>query len=360
MGLGFGFAITGMLIFGTCTSVSMKIMLQIKAAGYAGIVHNFDQPFTQSILMFFGMMFSALVSKCWDPENKGQRPPSGWRQRVMVSIPSAFDLFASTLMTFGLIYINVSVFQMLRGSMVIFSVLFSIIFLRRKIKGYEWFGVALTVIALVMIGTAGIFIPPYGNDAESGEDGQGRTTGEKVMGSLLVIASQCVQAGQIVTEEFILSDVNLPALEVVGWEGIWGMLMMIFIAFPFALICPGDKPSPFGKSLENFMDSFIQLFTSGGIALTCGLFLIAVLFYNIFGMLVTSHSSAVFRTILEAARTLLIWVVMLICAAAGSPFGEVWCSWSWLELAGFIILVCSSFIYSGAWKLPFFTYPPPE
>lgn len=358
MRCGFGFAIAGMLLFGTGTSISMKIMLQLKAAGYAGQVHNFDQPFTQSILMFFGMLFSFFVSKCWDPENKGPRPPSTWRQRVMVSIPSAFDLFASTLMTFGLIYINVSIFQMLRGSMVIFSVILSIIFLKRKIKGYEWFGVIITVIALIMIGTAGIYIPTYGEDSESEAD---KTTGgEKVLGSLLVIASQLVQAGQIVTEEFVLKDVKMPALEIVGWEGIWGFLMMIFVAFPFALIVPGDKPSPLGGSLECFLDSFIQLFTNGGVALTCGLFLIAVLFYNMFGMLVTSHSSAIYRTIFEAARTLLIWVVMLITAAAGAPFGEVWCNWSWLELTGFILLVCSSFIYGGYWKLPFFSYPEPE
>lgn len=355
---GILFAICGMLLFGTGTSVSMKIMLQLKAAGYKGKVHNFDQPFTQSILMFFGMLFSFFVSKCWDPENKGPRPKSSWRQRVMVAIPSSFDLFASTLMTFGLIYINVSIFQMLRGSMVIFSVIFSIIFLKRKIKGYEYFGVALTVIALVMIGTAGIYIPEYKSEGSTDEDT--KSDAQKVMGSLLIIASQAVQAGQIVVEEYVLKDVNMPALEIVGWEGIWGFIMMILVAYPFAFIVPGEKPSPLGTSLEFFGDAFIQLFTNGKIALTCFLFIIAVLFYNMFGMLVTSHSSAIYRTILEAARTLLIWIVMLILAACDAPFGEVWCKYSWLELCGFIVLVCSSFIYGGYWKLPFFKYPEPD
>lgn len=239
MGGGIGFAICGMLLFGTGTSISMKIMLQLKAAGYKGKIHNFDQPFTQSILMFFGMIFSYFVSKCWDPENKGPRPKSNWRQRVMVAIPSSFDLFASTLMTFGLIYINVSIFQMLRGSMVIFSVIFSIIFLKRKIKGYEYFGVALTIIALLMIGTAGIYIPEYKSEGSSDEDT--KSSGQKIMGSLLIIASQAVQAGQIVVEEYVLKDVNMPALEIVGWEGIWGFVMMIFIAYPFAFIVPGEK-----------------------------------------------------------------------------------------------------------------------
>ena len=308
--------------------------------------------------MFFGMSFSLLISKFWDPEKKGKRPPSDWRKKIMIAIPSAFDLFASTLMTFGLIYINVSVFQMLRGSMVIFSVLFTIFFLKKKIYGYQWVGVALTIVALLMIGVAGIFIPEYKGGEESSDSDV--SAGLKVMGSLLVIASQCVQAGQIVVEQFVLHDINMPALEVVGWEGIWGLVMMVLVAYPFALICPGDKPSPLGKSLENFIDAFQQLFTTGSIALTCFLFILAVLVYNMFGMLVTSGSSAIYRTILEAARTLLIWVVMLILAAANAPFGEVWCKWSFLELGGFIVLVFSSFIYGGYLKLPNFEYPEPN
>jgi len=334
----------------------MKVMLQLNAPGYNNVVHNYDKPFMQSILMFFGMLFAYFINKCWDPEKKGNRPPSPLRSKIIAAIPSSFDLFASTLMTFGLIYINVSIFQMLRGSMVIFSAILSIIFLHRHIKGYEWFGITICVIALIMIAIAGIYIPPYGNDDDSGSSSNKSSTGTKIMGSLFVIGSQLIQAGQIVTEEFILKDINMPALEIVGWEGIWGFILMIVVAFPFAFICPGDDPSPLGGSLENFMDSFHQLFHSGTIAITCVIFVVAVLAYNIFGMLVTSQSSAIFRTILEAARTILIWFVMLIVAACHGPFGEVWCKWSWLELVGFILLTLSSFIYGGSLKLPFFIY----
>ena len=350
-------ALCGMLLFGTATSVCMKVMLQLKAAGYMGRVHNYDKPFMQSILMFFAMAFSVLIAKVWDPEakKKGKRPASSWRQKIMVSIPAAFDLFASTLMTFGLIYINVSIFQMLRGSMVIFSAILSILFLKKKIKGYEWLGIVCTTIALIMIGVAGIKIPAIGEDDTSGDEDH-VTTGQKILGSVLVLLSQLVQAAQIVTEEFVLKDINMPALEIVGWEGVWGFLMMVFVAFPFAFIIPGKDPSPLGTSLENFMDSFIQLFTNGKVAIVCAVFLIAVLAYNMFGMLVTSGSSAINRTIMEAARTLLIWVCMLICAKTDAGFGEPWVDWSWLELSGFIVLVLSSLVYNGILKLPFFHY----
>lgn len=343
----------GMLLFGTVTSVSMKVMLQVKAAGYMGVVHEFDKPFMQSFLMFFGMAFSLLIARIWDPEN-GRKPQiSEWRQRMIISIPTAFDLFASTLMTFGLIYINVSIFQMLRGSMVVFSTILSIIFLKKKIKSYEWIGISMSVAALIMIGIAGCNIPSSGGD--EGGDGE-RTVGEKILGSVLVILSQLVQAAQIVAEEFVLKDVNVRALDIVGWEGLWGTAMMVLIAFPFAFIIPGKDASPLGTSLENFMDSAIQLFTNGKIAGLCALFVVAVLGLNMFGMLVTAKSGAINRTIIEAARTLLIWASMLIAEKLNVGFGEPWVSWSWLELAGFIVLVSATFVYNCVVKIPGLSY----
>ncbi|KAH0787500.1 Integral membrane protein [Histomonas meleagridis] len=309
----------------------------------------------QSFLMFFGMAFSYFIAKVWDPEKKGKKLSASWSQRVIIAIPAAFDLFASTLMTFGLIYINVSIFQMLRGSMVIFSAIISILFLKRKIPAYRWFSICITIVALVMIGVAGMYVPSVSSSSETSEAPEYSAT-QKLLGAVLVVLSQLVQAAQIVTEEYVLQDVNMPALEIVGWEGIWGLVLMIIVGFPFAFIVPGNDPSPLGTSLENFIDSFIQLFSSGKVILVCLFFVLAVLFYNMFGMLVTSHSSAVNRTILEAARTLFIWIVTLICAYAGAGFGELWVNWSFLELGGFFLLVLATFIYNDVFKLPCFNY----
>jgi drug/metabolite transporter (DMT)-like permease len=341
----------GVLIFGAGSSVTMKVMLGLKAAGWAGTVHDYDKPFMQSLLMFFGMAFSLLISKFWDPEGKGQRPASTLRQKVTVSIPCGFDLIASTLQTFGLIWINASIFQMLRGSCVIFSALFSMIFLRRRIIPAEWLGIVIVVIATVIIGVASVLMPSNDEDESSHATGT-----QKLFGCLLVVASEVVQAGQIVTEQFLLHDLNMPALEVVGWEGIWGCILMVLLAFPFALIIPGKDPSPLGNSLENFMDSFMQL-GNGKVAGVSVLFVVAVLGLNMFGMLVTSSSEAVNRTLLESVRTILVWIVMLIAFAAHAGFGEQWCRWSWLELAGFVIMIGGTIIYNKMVRLPGFTYP---
>ena len=71
-------------------------------------------------------------------------------------------------------------------------------------------------------------------------------------------------------------------------------------------------------------------------------------------MLITDSFSAVNRTIFEAVRTAVIWIVDLIIQAIfpGSPFGELWSKWSALELVGFIILVFSTLVYNRVIVLP--------
>ena len=63
---------------------------------------------------------------------------------------------ATTIMTYGLVFINVSIMQMLRGAMIVFASLFNVWCLKRKLKPYQWFSVCLTVIALVMVGVSSV------------------------------------------------------------------------------------------------------------------------------------------------------------------------------------------------------------
>ena len=74
-------------------------------------------------------------------------------------------------------------------------------------------------------------------------------------------------------------------------------------------------------------------------------------------MLVTSELTAVHRTIFEALRTFFIWIVDLIIYQIDEDFGEDWDNWSFMQLAGFLILVVAMLIYNRVIKLPHFRYP---
>jgi len=361
-----GHYLTGMLIFGTCTAITMKMQLVMMCTGYDDVEHTFDKPFFQSIAMFASMALALPVSwigdcigkKCKKEQNmyteslidvniQTAKEPKKKSNPLIVAIPACFDLIASTMMTYGLIYVSVSIFQMLRGSMVIFSTILSRIFLPgRRVKTHELIGIVTCFVALCIVGTAGFLIPQPQGDTNPFS---------MAIGIALVILSQIVQAGQIVTEEFLLKDLTLPPLRVVGFEGLWGTLLMIFVACPIAYVVPGSDYSGMKhNSLENTIDSFICLASSKSLIIAVLLFCAAVFLYNCYGMLITDSFSAINRTIFEAVRTAVVWIVSLVIQAIkpGSPYGELWDKYSFLELAGFILLFISSLIYNGIIKLP--------
>ena len=65
------------------------------------------------------------------------------------------------------------------------------------------------------------------------------------------------------------------------------------------------------------------------------------------------------RTIFEAVRTAVIWVVDLMIYywfAPNSVYGESWNTYSWIQLAGFLLLIYSSQCYNAYTKYPFLKY----
>ena len=160
---------------------------------------------------------------------------------IFSSVGGNTGVFLNTL---GLIRINASIYQMLRGALTIFSTLFAILFLKRKLHKYEITGLIMTVISLIVVGIAGVQM-----------DSDVRFTWQdRIIGCSLIILAQVIQGAQLVYDEFMLKNYNLPVLFVVGMEGVWGLLIDLMIAQPLCLIIPGDDPSPLGGSLETGID----------------------------------------------------------------------------------------------------------
>eukprot|EP00771_Trimastix_marina_P001569 gnl/Trimastix_PCT/265.p1 GENE.gnl/Trimastix_PCT/265~~gnl/Trimastix_PCT/265.p1 ORF type:complete len:394 (-),score=118.40 gnl/Trimastix_PCT/265:196-1377(-) len=348
--------VTLMMIFGTGTMVSSKIMLEMKSVGLDGHCKHFKKPLFQSLTMFNAMtvcMFFYVC--CCRPKktapnysiNKDSDDKSAKKANFYIIVPAFFDLLATTLMTFGLVFINVSIMQMLRGSMVIFSAILTVLFRGRKLKSYEWFGVVTCVCAMLLVGLSAVL-------GAFTSKSVGHTVYPwhlQLVGCLLVVTSQLVQASQIVVEEFLLADVKADPLQVVGMEGVWGQLMCLFIFLPLFFFVPGGDNGRF----EDSYDTFVKVANNGGIIWSLLIYWVSILFLNYGGMLVTSELTAVHRTIFEAVRTLCIWVVNLfIYYVISRKFGEPFTYFSILQLVGFAILILSMFIHNGILKLPCF------
>ena len=352
------YAIPGMLIFGTATVVTQKFLFEQTGEGRYGIVHEFRKPWFQTDTMFLGMTLSLLayliLGKKDRAEIKGDQIEEGpkktnWKLYFASMLPAICDLCATSLMNVQLLYINASVWQMLRGSMVIFSSIFCAFILKRPHFPFMWWSILCVVCALTVVGVAAV--------CSTGAGKEGVSTSRTILAIFLTIVAQLIQATQLVIEDFLLHDLETHPLQLVGLKGFWGFFFCSTVAFPIIQNVPGTE----GNGVhEDLIDTFAVLKSTPMILTFIILYVFFILCYNIGGMLVTNVFSAVYRTILEGLRTLCIWSVQLILyysLKGNKNVGEEWNRWSFMQLAGFSLLFTGSLMYNKIVRLPCFKYP---
>ncbi|OHT17065.1 hypothetical protein TRFO_41338 [Tritrichomonas foetus] len=375
-------AIPGMLFFGTCTVVIQKFLFEQKAQGldkYGG-PHKFNKPWFQTNSMFIGMLLALVVYEVQRIfQNRKRRQQQGLitddslasigrndshdskahiKMYFYVAAPASCDLLATALSNIGLLSIQASVWQMLRGSMVLFSSIFCAFILKRPHFPYMWWSVLLVTVALVIVGAAAV--------SSTGVGKAGVSASSVTIAIFLTIGAQLIQASQIVVEDFLMHDLTASPILIVGLEGLWGTILTCSIFLPITQFAFKGMEEGNGVH-EDTMDTFAMIGNSSILIVFVIFYVLVILVYNVMAMFVTNITSAVVRTILEGLRTLCIWIVQLIIfyAIRGKDYGnqhpelgEEWNKWSWMQLAGFLLLFTGMLLYNRILELPVFKYPP--
>jgi len=362
--------VLGMLITGTLNTLTVKIQFTMQSIGLNGQLETFKMPWFGTLNMLAAMFLAGLVSEifglCFSGDKKTgdgkteplidgelsmlkRQQPSYCMKCCYVAFPAAFDLLATALCCIGMLYIPASVWQMLRGSSIIFAAMFSILFLRRKLLSFNWLGLLLCVVGVALVGLANVL----GGVGEA--QGSGGAAGT-VLGMSCVVLGQVVQAAQVIAEEYLMKDVDLPAMRIIGLEGLWGALMMFLIVYPIVYALPGEDDG----HLEDPFDTFTMLKNSPGLTLVVVVYLFSCGTFNMTGIAVSSVLSGVHRMMFDASRTMVIWAFGLVVHYyfdPQSPFGEVLTPYSGLQLFGFLVLVSGQAIYGEVVRVPGLRYP---
>lgn len=182
---------------------------------------QFNHPFFQALCMFFGEMANLLVFYVLKARGvdtgseltKSGKPFNTW----LLALPALCDMTATSTMYLGLSLTDASIFQMLRGSCVVFTAVFSVVFLKRKQYAYHWVGVGL-----VLAGTAVVGSQSFVCGSGTGDSSSSRA----MIGNGLIVFAQIIVAVQMVVEEKFIGDADLHPLKVVGYEGMFGASML--------------------------------------------------------------------------------------------------------------------------------------
>eukprot|EP00127_Corallochytrium_limacisporum_P003252 Clim_evm101s147 gene=Clim_evmTU101s147 len=341
----FAFLATGMLLTGAANTIMTKLQDRVVAPGRDGKLEAFNHPALQTWIMFLGEFLCLLVFKGteWYYElryitfnrdrsreikieipSRSKAPPC-----YLFALPTLCDMTATTLMNIGLLFTTASVYQMLRGAMVLFTAIFSVIFLKRKLTLHHYVGLFGVVTGIVLVGMSSMIFPS--------SDGKAEIPSDPLLGNTLIFGAQVIVATQFVVEEKVIGKYSVPALQAVGMEGFWGLLLTTLLLPVLQYVQVNGKP------VEDTIDAFVMMEHSVTLVVTMIGSALTIAVFNFFGVSVTKKMSATHRTTIDSMRTLIIWLVALMLG---------WESFNWLQLLGFAIMVYGTFTYNEILALP--------
>jgi drug/metabolite transporter (DMT)-like permease len=250
-----------------------------------------------------------------------------------LAIPAMLDLTATTLLNVGLLAVSASIYQMLRGIVILFTSLYAAMFLKRKIIRVRIFGLAVVFLGVVFVGASPLILGKQKNHEES------KAFSEWV-GILMILLAQAIAAAQFTYEEYLLENYeNLSPLILVGTEGVFGTIAMAFlmsVSYGVAQLSPSVLEGNFSV-LFDIEAGARQLFSNSTLYGSSIGLIFGIALFNFCGLNVTKYISAVARTTIDTCRTILIWGVSL---------GLGWETFLYVQIFGFVMLIYGTFVYN--------------
>ncbi|KAI5948410.1 Solute carrier family 35 member F6 [Manis javanica] len=246
-----------MLVTGSINTLSAKWADNFVAQGCGGSKeHNFQHPFLQAVGMFLGE-FSCLAAFYLLQCRAARQPDAGMDPQqpfnpLLFLPPALCDMAGTSIMYVALNMTSASSFQMLRGAVIIFTGLFSVAFLGRRLVLSQWLGILTTIAGLVVVGLA---------DLLSKHDDQHKLS-DVITGDLLIIMAQIIISIQMVLEEKFVYKHNVHPLRAVGTEGLFGFVILSLLLVPMYYMPAGAFSGNPRGTLEDVPDAFCQALPS--------------------------------------------------------------------------------------------------
>lgn len=263
------------------------------------------------------------------------RIPLTGKRVFLLAIPATCDILGTTLMNVGLLLVPVSIYQMVRGAIVLFVGLFSVLFLKRHLLRKQWIGLLSVFGGVFIVGLSAMFntapAPPPGALSAAPDP---NAAFEATLGISMILLAQIFAATQFVLEEFILEKYAMEPVNVVMWEGAFGtsitLVGSLLIFFLFVQKRDG--------SMFNLPQGAAQMFSNKAVLISSFIIMFMMSTFNVTGMAVTRIISATSRSTIDTSRTVGIWIVSLLIG---------WETFQFLQLVGFGFLVYGTLLFNG-------------
>ena len=279
--------------------------------------------------------------------------------KFLLAIPGFLDTCSTGLANIGLILLPASIYQMLKGSLIIMTFLMSKFIVKNKHTCDHYVAIPVSTTGVVLVG-----LSAYLNADEKSDDGgnfsDAKTT---LLGIVLMVIAMFILSIQFCFDEHFMRKYSCHPLICIGYEGIFGFFINLLLCIIFYFIKCGsyeDKEEPpyFVKNMctgdndnvwrpENIVFAFRQLINNSLLSILVPITIIFMASFNIFGVSITKYGSATTRTVTDNCRSFLVWIFFLM------PFNQkdLIETFNVLQLIGFLLICLGAFIYNGLFKL---------
>lgn len=264
-------------------------------------------------------------------------------KHMYLALPALCDICATTTMGVGLLLVPASVFQMCRGSLVLFVGLFSVIFLGRRLALHQWASLLLVVLGVFLVGLSNVLYTSQSDPSIHPKSLIALKAKDDMLGICLIIGAQLFAASQYILEEWILSRYSIAPLKVAAFEGLFGTILSTV-----GIVAAYGVYGATSKGLDGTFDFRTGLNTVLGhveIWPAFVLFTVSIASFNFCGLSVTQQVSATSRSTIDTCRTVLIWSISLLLG---------WEQFKFLQLLGFVLLIYATLLFNGVVKPPRF------
>ena len=292
------------------------------------------------------------------PEEEAEEEKKPEINRFLLAIPAFTDTCSTGLANIGLILLPASIYQMLKGSLIIMTFLMSKFIVKNKHTLDHYIAIPISTLGVILVGLSAYLTA----EDKEGEDDNSSSASQTLLGIVLMLIAMFILSIQFIFDEYFMRKYSIHPLVNIGWQGIFGFFMNLILCGIFYFtkcgsysenevpyfvknMCTGDDKNVWRP--ENIVFALRQYVENGTLTVLVPITIIFMSSFNILGVSITKYGSATTRSVTDNVRSFLVWLWFLL------PFNQedLIESFSVLQLFGFLCITAGAFIYNGMFKL---------
>ena len=292
------------------------------------------------------------------PEEEAEEEKKPEINRFLLAIPAFTDTCSTGLANIGLILLPASIYQMLKGSLIIMTFLMSKFIVKNKHTLDHYIAIPISTLGVILVGLSAYLTA----EDKEGEDKNSSSASQTLLGIVLMLIAMFILSIQFIFDEYFMRKYSIHPLVNIGWQGIFGFFMNLILCGIFYFtkcgsysenevpyfvknMCTGDDKNVWRP--ENIVFALRQYVENGTLTVLVPITIIFMSSFNILGVSITKYGSATTRSVTDNVRSFLVWLWFLL------PFNQedLIETFSVLQLFGFLCITAGAFIYNGMFKL---------